>query len=319
MLCPMKIGTVEIENRFVLAPLAGISCTAFRMLCKENGAGLLYTQMIDADLISQKSRHDVQDFLNIQDMEHPITVQLIGREKQTLVKAVEAVEEFADIIDLNVGCIEDDYIEKTCGATLLNNLGHLEYLARSIVEATDRPVTAKIRIGWDNQHINGVQVSQMLEHAGMSAICVHGRTAEQKYAGKVNWTIMKQIKEKLSIPVIANGDVTSDTSGISLLEKTGCDFVMIGREAQHKPWVFNQQPVDIKQQILRFIDLYEQYEKRQSAVEVADHVFWMLRDFQTTEDTKKVHLIGTISQIRRHVNRLQEQQVEKPNNHDLMK
>jgi tRNA-dihydrouridine synthase B len=300
----MKIGTVEIPNRFVLAPLAGISCTAFRMLCKENGAGLLYTQMIDAEIISEKSSQDVQKFLNIQEMERPVTVQLIGSDSNVLARAVHAVEEFADIIDLNIGCIEDDYLAKGCGAALLQDLPRLERLLRTMTKTTTKPVTAKIRIGWDNQHINGVTVGQLVQNAGAAALCVHGRTADQGYAGKVNWTIMKQIKEKLRIPVIANGDVTSITEGTALLQKTGCDLVMIGREAQHRPWVFTEQQVDIKQQVLRFIELYEQYEVRQSPVEVADHVFWMLRDYPTTDDTKKVHLITTIPRIKRYVNRL---------------
>jgi tRNA-dihydrouridine synthase B len=304
----MKIGTVEIPNRFVLAPLAGISCTAFRMLCKENGAGLIYTQMIDSDIISEKTLEEVKQFLNIQDIERPVTVQLIGCEKKVLIRAIQAVEKFADIIDLNVGCIEGDYLQKDCGASLLKNFPKLESIVRAMVEATKKPVTAKIRIGWDNQHINGVTVGQLLENAGVSALSVHGRTVDQGYAGKVNWTIMKQIKEKLNIPVIANGDVKNYRDGLELLQKTGCDLVMIGRESQHCPWVFHEKPVDIKQQILRFIELYEQYENRQSPVEVADHVFWMLRDFKTSEDTRKVHLIQTISRIKRYVNRLPQEQ-----------
>lgn len=304
----MKIGTVEIPNRFVLAPLAGISCTAFRMLCKENGAGLIYTQMIDAHLISSKTPAQVKDFLNIQDMERPVAVQLIGSEKNVLIKAVHAVEEFADIIDLNVGCIEDDWLAKGCGAALLKDLPKLESNLRAMVDATKKPVTAKIRIGWDNQHINGVAVAQLVESAGAAAVCVHGRTADQGYAGKVNWTIMKQIKQKINIPVIANGDVKSYTDGLMMLEKTGCDLVMIGREASHCPWVFSQNTVDIKTQIFRFIELYEQYEKRQEPIEISDHVYWMLRDFETTEDTKQVHLLNTIPRIKRYVNRLGQEQ-----------
>jgi len=300
----MKIGTVELPNRFVLAPLAGISCTAFRMLCKENGAGLIYTQMIDAALISSKTPEEVKNYLNIQDMERPVTVQLIGDDKNILVRAVRAVESFADIIDLNVGCIETDYLQKRCGAALIQDLPRLEHIMRAMVKATEKPVTAKIRIGWDNQHINGVTIAQLIEKTGAVGLCIHGRTADQGYAGKINWTIMKQIKEKIQIPVIANGDVTSYREGLLLLQKTGCDLVMIGREAQHRPWVFQEPPVDIKQQILRFIDLYEQYESRQEPAEVADHVYWMLRDFKTMDDTKKVHLITTIPRIRRFVNRL---------------
>jgi tRNA-dihydrouridine synthase B len=300
----MKIGTIELSNRFVLAPLAGVSCTAFRMLCKENGAALIYTQMIDADLINHKNAQEIQQYLNIQDSERPITVQLIGSEKNSLIQAARAVEPYADLIDLNIGCIETDYLEKGCGAALLKDLPKLETLLRALVDATIKPVTAKIRIGWDNQHINGVTVAQLVEKTGAAALCIHGRTADQGYAGKVNWTIMRQIKEKLTIPVIANGDVTSYQEGRALLQKTGCDLVMIGREAQHCPWVFQEKPVDIKQQILRFIELYQQYEIRQEPVEVADHVYWMLRDFKTNEDTKKVHLITTIPRIQRYVHRL---------------
>lgn len=302
----MNIGTVKIPNRFVLAPLAGISCTAFRMLCKENGAGLIYTQMIDTDLISGKTAAEVRQFLNIQEMERPVSVQLIGRETNILTTAVHAVEDYADIIDLNVGCIEQDYLQKGCGAALLTDLTRLESILRAMVEATEKPITAKIRIGWDNQHINGVKVAELVQNAGARAVCIHGRTADQGYAGKVNWTIMRQVKEKSHIPVIANGDVRSLSDGVGLMQKTGCDLVMIGREAQHCPWVFSEKPVDIKAQVLRFIDLYERYETRQEPVEVADHVFWMLRDFKTNEDTKKVHLIGTIPRIRRFVNRLEQ-------------
>jgi tRNA-dihydrouridine synthase B len=300
----MNIGAVGIPNRFVLAPLAGINCTAFRMLCKENGAGLIYTQMIDADIISQKTSKEAQKFLNIQNIERPVSIQLIGSNKGVLVKAIKVVEEFADIIDLNVGCIEEDYLYKGCGAALLKDLPKLEILLRAMVDATEKPVSAKIRIGWDNQHINGVTVAKIIENTGASAVCIHGRSADQGFAGKVNWTIMKQIKEKVKIPVIANGDVRSYTDGLLMLKKTGCDLVMIGREAQHCPWVFQEKPVDIKQQIIHFIDLYKQYEIRQSTVEVADHVYWMLRDFSIREDTKKVHLIKTIPRIKLFINRL---------------
>ena len=203
-----------------------------------------------------------------------------------------------------MGCIELDYLAKKAGAFLLKDLQNTIDLFSSMVAATDKPVTAKIRIGWDAQTINAVKVAQLLEGAGAKAICIHGRTAQQKYAGKVNWTIMKQVKEKISIPVIANGDVDSIKTGEMLLSKTNCDLVMIGREAMHCPWIFSQKPVDIKDQIFRFIDLYIEYEKRQSAQEVADHVYWMLRDYETTEDTKKVHHLRTIPQIKRFVSRL---------------
>lgn len=301
----MNIGPVQIPRPFVLAPLAGVSETAFRILCKENGAGLVYTQMIDAEVIRAKSQDAVAEFLNIQPMEHPVTVQLIGGDKQVLVDAVHSVEEFADIIDLNVGCIEEDYVMKCTGSALLSKPELLETLLSAMASATSKPVTAKIRIGTDPQHINGVNIAQIVENCGAQAICVHGRTASQQYGGKVNWTIMRQIKEKLSIPVIANGDVTSLRKGERLMIDTGCDAVMIGREAMHRPWVFNPEPVDMKEQILHYIDLYEKYSNRREIVECADHVFWMLRDYSTVQEKKNVHLIGTIPRLRRFVLRLE--------------
>jgi tRNA-dihydrouridine synthase B len=302
----MNIGPISIQRPFVLAPLAGVSETAFRMLCKENGAGLIYTQMIDADIIRTKTPDGVAEFLDIQEMEHPITVQLVGGEKQALTEAVRAVEPFADIIDFNVGCIEEDYVQKCTGSALLRKPKLLETLLSAMVSATNKPVTAKIRIGTDPQHINGVTIAQLVENCGAQAVCIHGRTASQQYAGKVNWTIMKQIKEKLSIPVIANGDVTSLRKGERILQDTGCDAAMIGREAMHRPWVFNPEKIDMKQQILRYIDLYERYSLRKSVVECADHVFWMLRDYSTVQEKKNVHLIGTIPRLRRFVLRLED-------------
>ncbi len=301
----VSIGPVHLSGRFVLAPLSGVNCTAFRLLCKENGANLIYTQMLDADIINEKNARELEHFLNIQPKEHPLSVQIIGNNKKSLADAVKSVEPFADIIDFNIGCIEDDYLAKKAGAYLLRDPETMASLFSSMVNATNKPVTAKIRIGWDAQTINAVKVSLILEEAGASAICIHGRTAQQKYAGKINWTIMKQVKEKIKIPIIANGNVTSIKAGESLLSKSNCDLVMIGRESMHCPWVFSQKPVDIKEQIFHFIDLYMQYETRQSVVEVADHVFWMLRDYKTTEDTKKIHLLRTIPQIRRFVSRLQ--------------
>jgi len=260
--------------------------------------------MIDADIINEKNHDELKEFLNIQPQEHPITVQIIVNNKKSLVDAVKKVEPFADIIDLNIGCIEDDYLTKKTGAYLLKDLPYTIDLFSSMIDATNKPITAKIRIGWDAQNINAVKLTQLLEEAGASAVCIHGRTAQQKYAGKVNWTIMKQVKEKTRIPIIANGDIDSIDAGLMLLSKTNCDLVMIGREAMHRPWVFSQKTVDIKEQIFRFIELYTQYEKRQSVQEVADHVFWMLRDYETVEDTKKIHLLRTIPQIKRYVSRL---------------
>jgi nifR3 family TIM-barrel protein len=289
----MKIGNVDIPSQFVLAPMAAVNCTAFRMLCKENKAGLIYTQMIDAQEIRNQNRRAIKELLNIQEAERPVSVQLIGNNEEYLIKSVKLVEEFADIIDLNVGCSEKEILEKGHGAYLLSNPPFLENLVKKMVEATEKPVTVKMRIGMDAQNINGVKVAMMLQNVGVAALCIHGRTAQQKLAKSVNWTIMKQIKGKLSIPVMANGDVTSYAQGLDMLSRTGCDFVMIGRGARDAPWVFNPEKTridnaGIKQQILRFIELYREFEMRDSSQEVREHVFWMLKDYVTKQNTRAV-------------------------------
>jgi nifR3 family TIM-barrel protein len=289
--------------------MAAVNCTAFRMLCKENKAGLVYTQMVDAEEIRNKNRREIKEFLNIQEAERPVSVQLIGNNEEYLVKGVRLVEEFADIIDFNVGCSEKEILERGHGAYLLSNPPFLESLVKKMVAATSKPVTVKMRIGMDAQNINGVKVAVMLQNAGAAALCIHGRTAEQKLAKKVNWTIMKQIKEKLSIPVMANGDVTSYDEGVTLLERTGCDFVMIGRGARDAPWVFDPEKTrldneGIRKQILRFIELYNKYENRGSSQEVREHVFWMLKDFVTKQNTRAVLNFRYIEDIEDFVRKL---------------
>jgi nifR3 family TIM-barrel protein len=305
----MKIGNVDISGQFVLAPMAAVNCTAFRMLCKENKASLVYTQMFDVELIKNKNRREVKELLNITEPERPVSVQLIGNNEDALIKSVKQVEEFADIIDFNVGCSEKEILEQGYGAFLLSNLPLLEKLVTKMVKSTEKPITAKIRIGMDAQNINAVKVAKLLENAGVVAICIHGRTAEQKLAKKVNWTIMKQVKEKLAIPVIANGDVTSYAEGLSLLERTGCNFVMIGRGARDRPWVFDPEKTQIdnegiRKQILRFIELYNEFENRGSSQEVREHVFWMLKDFVTKQNTRAVLKFRYIEDIKDFVSAL---------------
>jgi nifR3 family TIM-barrel protein len=306
----MKIGNVDLPSQFVLAPMAAVNCTAFRMLCKENKAGLVYTQMFDVELVKNKSRREVQDLLNITEFERPVSVQLIGSNKDSILKSIKLVEEFADIIDFNVGCSEKEILAQGYGAHLLSNLALLERIVRKMVQTTTKPVTVKMRIGMDSQKIIAVNVAKNLENAGVAAVCIHGRTAQQKLAKRVNWTIMKQVKEKLTIPVIANGDVTSYTQGLDLLSKTNCDFVMIGRGARDRPWIFDPKKTQIdndgiKEQILRFIELYNKYENRGSSQEVREHVFWMLKDYTTKQNTRKVLNLRYIQDIQKFVHQLQ--------------
>ncbi|MCW4029479.1 MAG: tRNA-dihydrouridine synthase family protein [Candidatus Bathyarchaeota archaeon] len=305
----MKIGNVDIPGQFVLAPMAAVNCTAFRVLCRENKASLVYTQMIDVDTIKNKTKTEVKELLNIQEPERPVSVQLIGNYEESLIKCVKMVEDFADIIDFNVGCSEKEILSKGYGAALLSNPAALENLARKMVNATQKPLTVKMRIGLDAQNINAVKVAQLLENAGVAAVCIHGRTAQQKLGKKVNWTIMKQVKQKLKVPVMANGDVTSHAEGLSLLDRTGCDLVMIGRAARDAPWIFDPKNASIdnegiKRQLLRFIELYNQYENRVSSQEVREHVFWMLKDFKTKQNTRAILNLRYIKEIEAFVRQL---------------
>jgi tRNA-dihydrouridine synthase B len=304
----IKIGNVNVGNRIFLAPMAAVNCTSFRLLCKENGAGLVYTQMYDCDKILEKSPKEIEEMLNINKKERPIAVQLIGSDEKIVVKAAKLVEKYADIIDFNVGCILDDFLQKGCGGALLKNPEKLELIVKNLVKSVSVPVTCKIRIGWDAQNINAVKICQMLESCGVSCIAIHGRTVEQKYGKKINWTIMKQIKEKVNIPIIANGDVRNHQEALDLLKKTECDFVMIGRESQHSPWIFDKNfelnNDNIKKQILRFIELYEKYENRKSITELTQHIFWMFRDIKTSLRARWIYECKSIQDIKEFLERI---------------
>jgi len=300
----MKIGNVNIPNKFSLAPMAGLNCTAFRLLCKENGAGLIFTQMYDVNKIFNKSKQEIKQLLNIKEEESPIVVQLIGRDIKKINQSARLVEEFCDIININAGCIEEDYMERGCGAALAKEPEKLCKIIRSLSDSVNIPVTVKIRIGWDAHSINAVKVCQMLEESKAEAIIVHGRTAEQKYAKNANWTIIKQIKEKVNIPIIGNGDIKFYHEGLRRMEETGCDGVMIGREAKYKPWVFNTKEMDndkIKEQIFRFIELYEKYENRFSLNEIKDEIFRMSRDFNTKLHKRRVKELDSIDEIKKYI------------------
>lgn len=292
---------------FILAPMAGINSTAFRLLCKENGADMIYTQMYDVNLIATKTKEEVGKLLNIREEERPIAVQLSGSNIDNFKKSVRSIEDFADIINLNAGCIENFYLDRNAGAVLLKDLDKLKKITRAMIACTKKPIDVKIRIGWDGQSINGVNVAKAVEEAGAFRIIVHGRTAMQKYAGKSNWTNIKQIKEKVSIPVIANGDVKSYQDGLDLMEKTGTDGVMIGREAKYKPWVFNKKELsqeEIIQQILRYIELYEKYENRNHLDEVRDQVFRMTRDVDVEKNKRAVKDCGSIKEVKEFIKHL---------------
>lgn len=237
-----KIGNVEIKNRLVLAPMAGISNTSYRKIIKRMGAGLIYAEMVSTNALVYGNEKTF-DLLKMSDEERPIAQQIFGSDVKTFVKAAKLVETtmHPDIIDINMGCpVPKVALRAQAGSALLKDPKKIGEIVKNVVAAVSVPVTVKIRSGWDDLHINAAHVAKVCEKNGASAIAIHARTRKQGYSGTANWQIIKDVKENVSIPVIGNGDVTTPELAKKMLEETGCDAVMIGRAALGNPWIFKR-------------------------------------------------------------------------------
>ncbi|MBR1414222.1 MAG: tRNA dihydrouridine synthase DusB [Bacilli bacterium] len=237
-----KIGNIEIKNRVVLAPMAGISNTSFRKIIKKMGAGLIYAEMVSDKAIVFDNEKTI-DMLKMDDSERPIAQQIFGSDIDSFVKAAKIIEEKMkpDIIDINMGCpVPKVAIKNQAGSALLKNPEKIKEIVSAVVNAVSVPVTVKIRSGWDESNINAVEVAKVCESAGASAITIHARTRKQGYSGKADWNIIKQVKESVSIPVIGNGDVTDAFKAKQMLDETHCDAVMIGRGVIGNPWLIKE-------------------------------------------------------------------------------
>ncbi|WP_056974569.1 tRNA dihydrouridine synthase DusB [Holzapfeliella floricola] len=236
-----KIGNVEIPNRIVVAPMAGISNSAFRITAKECGAGLVVCEMIsDRGIIHHNKK--TLDMLFVDPKEHPISIQIFGGTVETLVEAAKFVDQNtqADIIDINMGCPVPKVVKTDAGARCLLDPNRIYEMVKAVVDVVEKPVTVKMRTGWDEDHIYAVENALAAERAGASAVAMHGRTRKQMYTGKADWDILKQVKEALSIPFIGNGDVTTPEDAKRMLDEVGADAVMVGRAALGNPWVLGQ-------------------------------------------------------------------------------
>jgi nifR3 family TIM-barrel protein len=234
----LQIGDVVAKNRVVLAPMAGVCNPAFRLIAKEFGAGLVCAEMVsDKGILHGNKR--TMEMLFVDDREKPLSLQIFGGDKESLVSAARYVDEHsnADIIDINMGCPVPKVTNCDAGAKWLLDPNKIEEMVSAVVEVVKKPVTVKMRIGWDEEHIYAVRNAQAVQRAGGSAVSVHGRTRQQQYTGKANWDIIKEVKESVSIPVIGNGDVFTPEDAKRLLDHTGCDGVMIGRGALGNPWM----------------------------------------------------------------------------------
>lgn len=235
---PFQIGDIVMDNRVVLAPMAGVCNSAFRLTVKEFGAGLVYAEMISDKGLVQRNQKTL-DMLYIDERENPLSLQIFGGDKETLVEAAQYVDKNtnADIIDINMGCPVNKIIKCEAGAKWLLDPNKIYEMVSAVVDAVDKPVSVKMRIGWDDEHVFAVENAQAAERAGASAIAMHGRTRVQMYEGKANWNVLKEVKKNISIPFIGNGDVETPQDAKRMIDETGVDAVMIGRAALGNPWL----------------------------------------------------------------------------------
>lgn len=249
----LQIGTVTLENNLILAPMAGVTDLPFRLLCKEQGAGLVCMEMVSAKAISYKNKN-TKELLNIDEREHPVSLQLFGSDPDIISEIAKEIEELPfDILDINMGCPVPKVVNNGDGSALMKN----PLLAGQIIEKTakaiQKPVTVKIRKGFDDKHSNAVEMARIAQESGAAAVAVHGRTREQYYSGKADWDIIRQVKEAVKIPVIGNGDLLTGKDVKRMEEQTGCDGFMIARGAQGNPWIF--------QNIMHYMETGEELQK----------------------------------------------------------
>lgn len=237
---PLQIGNVALENNLILAPMAGVTDLPFRLLCKEKGAGLLCMEMVSAKAILYKNKN-TQALLEIDPRENPVSLQLFGSDPDIISQIAHEIEERPfDILDINMGCPVPKIVNNGEGSALMKNPVLAGEIIEKTVKAIQKPVTVKIRKGFDDEHVNAVEMARVAQESGAAAVAVHGRTREQYYSGKADWDIIRQVKEAVSIPVIGNGDLLTAEDVIAMKEQTGCDGFMIGRGAQGNPWIFEQ-------------------------------------------------------------------------------
>lgn len=311
-----KIGDVEIANQVVIAPLSGIGNVSFRKICKKMGAGLIYTEMVsDKGLIYENDK--TLEMLRVDSDEQPIVMQVFGGDVDTLVKAAKIIDEKsnAQIIDINMGCPVNKVIKSDAGAKLLLEPDKIYEIVSRVVEAVNKPVTVKMRIGWDSKSIYAVEIAKKCEKAGVKAIAIHGRTRVQMYEGKANWDIIKEVKDEVkSIPIIGNGDVKTPQDAKRMLETTGVDAVMIGRAVLGNPWLIKQvlhylatgdilPDVTPREKILQAIkhldSLVELKGEKKAVLEMRSHIPWYIKGlYKATSIKQKINSLSSKEEIK---------------------
>ena len=285
----LKIGNVTLENNLILAPMAGVTDLPFRLLCKEQGAGLICTEMISAKAIYFKNKN-TETLMEIDERERPVSLQLFGSDPDLMAEIARQIEpRNFDILDINMGCPVPKVVNNGEGSALMKNPRLVHEIVSKVSNAIEKPLTIKIRKGFAEDCVNAVEIAKIAEDAGAAAVAVHGRTREQYYAGNADWDIIRKVKEAVSIPVIGNGDVDSPQKAEALVRETGCDGIMIGRAVQGNPWLFSQilhyqktgellpKPgmEEVKEMILRHAKMQLEYKGNYTGMrEMRKHVAW---------------------------------------------
>ena len=309
----LKIGNVELENRYILGPMAGVTDLPFRLLCKEQGAGLLCMEMVSAKAIYYNNRN-TESLLEIHRDECPVSLQFFGSDPKIMSEMAKRIEErpFA-ILDVNMGCPVPKVVKNGEGSALMKEPKLVYEIVSALVKAINKPVTVKIRKGFDDDHVNAVEIAKIIEEAGAAAVAVHGRTREQYYSGKADWDIIRQVKEAVSIPVIGNGDVTSPQKADELVRQTGCDGIMIARGAQGNPWIFSEMihweetgelpprpdKDEIRKMMLRHARLQLEYKGEFCGIrEMRKHVAWYTKGLKgASRMREKVNAVESLEEL----------------------
>lgn len=309
----LQIGNVKLKNNIILAPMAGVSDLPFRLLCKEQGAGLVCMEMVSAKAIFYHNKNTEQ-LMTIHPKEGPVSLQLFGSEPKLMGEMARKIEEKSfDILDINMGCPVPKVVNNGEGSALMKDPKKAGEIVREMATAINKPVTAKLRIGFDSDHINVLEIARRVEDCGAAAVAIHGRTREQYYGGKANWEMIAKVKEALSIPVIGNGDIFAPEDAKRMLCETGCDGVMIARGARGNPWLFHQtrtyletgkleekpDRAEVAEMILRHAKMQIEYKGEYTGIrEMRKHVAWYTAGFpHSAKIRQKSNEIESICQL----------------------